>query len=309
MKKIKIDKIYCYNDNDNANDELFNFKKNENIIIIQKRDNAPLYDIGIIIHLNGKTILKVYQIGINKEESALNKIDKDIIIFDLIYFITKLKNKYNIKIDELYFGIITTKDGYDKNFGEKKKDEKIYFENIIFNGENLEKSYKNYKIMKNFCEGNLFEFLVFDKKNKTFNIHNKNNILEPINFSKYINKSFLINIDQYKYSNILNIIKMYVNKNDYSIEYINNIIGNYNELKVLGKFQTSDNIFPEIKGNNLYIFWEDMKIGKFCNYDGTNIFCNERENFSYKGKYFIVCLIKDVEEIKKEKIVSTVYYD
>ena len=32
-----------------------------------------------------------------------------------------MEKLYNIKIDKLYFGLITTKDGYIKNFEKKRK--------------------------------------------------------------------------------------------------------------------------------------------------------------------------------------------
>ena len=304
-KDLKINRIYCYNEN--KKNENLNFEI-ENIIIVQKQINAPLYDVGFIIHLNGKTILKIYQIGINKEKSELEKLDKDMIVLDLIYFIEKIEKQYNFKIDELYFGIITSKEGYIKNYGEKKDIEKKYEDNIVLNGENLEKSYKNYKIMKKYCEDNFFEFLIFDKNNRTFSIHNNNDILMAINFLEYKNKNYLINKKEYVYQNISNITKMYYNKNDYSIDEINNTIGKYNEIKILAKFKTINNDFPIIKGKNLYIFWKDEDIMELCCYNEDNIFCalTKGQNISFKGNYFIACIIKDVEKNVKN-IVATCY--
>ena len=298
LKKLKIIKIYCYYENEG----ILDFELNQNTIIIQEQENAPLYDIGVIIFVNGKIILKIYQIGINKEKSELDKLDKDIITFDLIYFTNKIEKIYNIKIDEIYFGIITTKEGYIRNYGENKNTEKL---NI-----NLEKRYKNYKTMKKFCYDNRFEFLVFDKSNKTFSIHSDNNILTPVNFTEYINEEFLINPKSYQFYNILNIKKIYFNKNDNLINEINNIIGECNKCKILGKFQTSTNDIPGIKGKDLYIFWEDMNIGKICYFNEVNIYCatTKKKDISFQGKTFIACLIENYKQKNDKNIVGT-YYD
>ena len=117
FKKVKIEKIYCF---DSILDkEIINNNSNNNrIIFIQKSELAPLYDFGVIIYNDGKPIFKGYQIGINKPLNSLSQLYKEKIKMDLLYFISKINNFLNEKITEFSFGIITTKYAYDS---QKKK--------------------------------------------------------------------------------------------------------------------------------------------------------------------------------------------
>ena len=64
-KKLNIKRIYC---TDFKTNDLF-FNDNDNIIIIQDQENAPLFDFAIITSINKKLILKIYQVGLNKDKN------------------------------------------------------------------------------------------------------------------------------------------------------------------------------------------------------------------------------------------------
>lgn len=63
-KKLNIKRIYT----DFKTNDLF-FNDNDNIIIIQDQENAPLFDFAIITSINKKLILKIYQVGLNKDKN------------------------------------------------------------------------------------------------------------------------------------------------------------------------------------------------------------------------------------------------
>ena len=196
LRKIKIERIYCFDDE--IKEEKISLNNNDNIIIIQKLDNSPIYDFGIITVLDNIPTLKNYQVGLNKDLIELLKLDKDIINLDNEYFIKKIYHYLGIKIQQYSFGIITSKDGYEANkykFGNienenkgKISEEKEYMESTIDKklfGENCEKTYKNYVVMRDYCKNNCFEFFIFDKNNKKFYLHGENNNLQAINFTQY----------------------------------------------------------------------------------------------------------------------------
>ena len=292
IKKFKINRIYCWNDFK----EKLTFDKNDNVIIIQKIDTSPIYDFAVIINNDGEVILKIYQIGLNKNNSDLEKLNKNLIFLDIEYFIKKLAYHYGIKISKFSFGIITSRNGYEKN------------KEVNFNFSKENNRYNNYKKMKEFCENNLFEFLIFDKNNKKFYIHNIENDLQEINFLKY-KKTFIETEKEYIFSNISNLSKMYLSKKDYyRNSKVQELIGEYNKITYIGKFCTKDNTFPEIKGNNLYILWEDIETKKFFCYHNNNILTKDGKNqYSLKGKYFMICLIEGSKEINDDDIILTFY--
>ena len=64
-KKLNIKRIYC---TDFKTNDLF-YNGNDTIIIIQDQENAPLFDFAIITSINKKLILKIYQVGLNKDKN------------------------------------------------------------------------------------------------------------------------------------------------------------------------------------------------------------------------------------------------
>ena len=63
--KLNIQRIYC---TDFITNDLF-YNDNDTIIIIQDQENAPLFDFAIITSINKKLILKIYQVGLNKDKN------------------------------------------------------------------------------------------------------------------------------------------------------------------------------------------------------------------------------------------------
>ena len=64
-KKLNIKRIYC---TDFITNDLF-YNDNDTIIIIQDQENALLFDFAIITSINKKLILKIYQVGLNKDKN------------------------------------------------------------------------------------------------------------------------------------------------------------------------------------------------------------------------------------------------
>jgi len=305
---IKIERIYCCCD-------IKEKKKinSDSCIIIQKQDNSPLYDFGIIILLNNIPTLKVYQVGLNKKLIELEKLDTDKINLDIEYFIKKIYINFGIKILQYSFGIITSKAGYDSNQNEKKAEDNEDINNINEAKESSKKRYENYEIMRQFCERNSYEFLIFDKNDKTYYVDYNNN-LEKIKFLEYFYKKSLIKIDNIFEDYTENLTKIYYNKNDTS--YISDKIkssfkeNNDNlEIKLIGKFKCLDNCINIIKNNNLFLCWNDNSKNIFCVLNQDKIFLEKEikiNELSFKAEYFFICTIKGINEseIKKAKKVD-----
>ena len=312
FQKLQLKRIYCCNSFPSINYDYYN-----NIIIIQELDNAPIYDFAVIIYINGFPIIKFYQIGINKDPKELEKLDSCVIFFDVEFFIKNLENKYGIKIKQYSFGIITTKSAYDNYFSKNNNIiNEIDFKNkseLInnFNGENPDKNYKNYFNTKIFCEKNKYEFIIFDKEKTTFNTHEVDNKLKEINFFNYYNKDVMVDVKRlYDRQNINNLIKLYYNKNDNisCIENIKTLLKGNLEIKIIGKFNYLNNEIPKIEGENLYLYWEDIKNGHFCLEHNRKIIssCKNIKQISFKGANFIACLINGVIEEEKHLQIKIV---
>ena len=189
FEKAKIEKIFCFDSN--VDEKIITFIKNKkNIIFIQKSESAPLYDFGVIIYINKKPIFKGYQIGINKPLRSLLQLYIEKVKIDSLYFISKINKFLDEKITEFSFGIITTKYAYDSqtknNIIKNDNNNNFNYELEIDNYDDInnnkkeeekDNEYKNYNIMKKFCNDNKYEFIIFDPINNNFFI-NKNENLE-----------------------------------------------------------------------------------------------------------------------------------
>ena len=96
---------------------------------------------------------------------------------DILYFISKIYEFLPHKITKFSFGIITTINAYyaqkDKNNNYiDKNDNDNEIDNYIINEDEKEeendKEYKNYEIMKDFCNANNYEFIIFSPNEKNF---------------------------------------------------------------------------------------------------------------------------------------------
>ena len=315
FKKLKIDKIFCVSEFPKKID----FKFGQKIIILQILDNSPLYDFGIITYYKNELILKTYQVGINKDNTSLKKLDKDIICFDLEYFIKKLKVEFGIDIKNYTFGIITSKNGYDynitkiyNNINENKIKDifHLYEDNDeIEIGENLEKGYKNYKNMKKFCEKNDYEFIIFDKNTKQSFIQENDNLI-PFNFIEKTEIKFIRNIIQiYDKCDFSKLQKKQIKKSDYfQKDEIKSVIKEDVKIKYITKFVTNDKKLPNINVDNFYLCFKDSKENLLIrNKDGKIIsmlgFIDNQINL--ESEKFIGCIIKkDKEEKSDSKLLN-----
>ena len=162
INKIKVKEIYSI---DSFSDLKIN--KNEEYLFIQQKCNAPYYDIGYLYTYNGITILKVCQIGINKDSDDLKKLNKYFLLFDIYYFCQKLKHEKGIEVKKIELCLITTYNAYQEN--EQFRNKKIL---------SKDRKYPCFNSMKNFCQKNNFIFLLFDIKSSTFFTYNNENKLE-----------------------------------------------------------------------------------------------------------------------------------
>ena len=178
IKKAKVEQIYSI---DKFPD--FNFDNNREYLFIQEKPNAPYYDIAYLYHSGENIILKCCQIGINKDEKSLSKLDKIFIFFDLFYFCHKFCHEKNIQINKVEFCIITTYNAY--------KEYKKYINNKI---DKKDRKYNNFENMKIFCENNKYTFLIFDVKTSKYYRYNNEDKLIETNFKYYTFQENVTNI-------------------------------------------------------------------------------------------------------------------
>ena len=296
--KIKIEKIYCFNSN------LEKQIKNSEIIFIQELESSPLYDFGIIIIIDGEPIFKGYQIGINKPRKSLLNLSKNKIKMDILYFISKINEYLTQKITKFSFGIITTINAY---YAQNNKENKNFYENVNDNDndnylinedkkeEENDNEYKNFKIMKNFCNANNYEFIIFSPEEKKFYV-DEGDYLKDIAFNKYFNSKFTNNVGNYIFSNEnnLNLNKLPLNPNEitkkdkeYIWKYVEGIKNK--QLIFIGKFEKKTNnknlIMEDIQNNNFndlidnnYLIYAKDKNKKIIFFK-KKYFCNEFQNF------------------------------
>ena len=268
FEKLKIEKIYCFNSKINKN------YINSDLIIIQTLDLAPLYDFGIIKFINGEPIFKGYQIGINKPYQSLLKLYKDKIKLDSLYFISKINQYLNKKITKFTFGIITTLYAYKSNKKNKIviEDNEVDIENFDLNEDIKEEekennnNYKNYNSMKNYCDKNKYEFLIFDPENNNFYIDNGDDLTQ-ISFDIYNDQKFENSISNYLFTNEsdLNISKLPLHPKEISETdktYIYNTVSEIKnkQLIFIGKFmieKKNDVDFKKLINENYLIYSKD----------------------------------------------------
>ena len=301
--KIKIEKIYCFNSN------LEKQIKNNEIIFIQELESSPLYDFGIIIIIDGEPTFKGYQIGINKPRKSLLNLSKNKIKMDILYFISKINKYLTQKITKFSFGIITTINAY---YAQNNKENKNIYENVNDNEndnendnypinedkkeEENDNEYKNFKIMKNFCNANNYEFIIFSPEEKKFYVDE--GCLKKIVFNQYSNSKFINNVGNYIFSNEnnLNLNKLPLNPNEitkkdkeYIWEHVEEIKNK--QLIFIGKFEKKtnnknlimedirNNNFNELIDNNYLIYAKDKNKNKKIIFFKKKYFYDDFQNF------------------------------
>ena len=315
-KRINISQIYCFNS------EIKYLEDNNEFFFFQEKENSPLYDFGIIKIFKGILILKVYQIGINKSYNELQKLNKEKIIIDLLFFINKINKILKKKVQKFSFGIITTKDAYDanngminqnnniidNNFGNiiKEEDDNNYdYDNNI--KEENDTEYKNYNVMKKFCIKENFEFIIFSPKDSKFYIE-KGRDLEVIDFNEYYDDIFLNEVNKHYISSFddkLDLIKEPPIPSDKIKNQINdiksllkqkNII--FEKINLIAKFIFGQSLNVDIDFGNLindnYFLYQKSKndIGKEAIFSGNKNINNIKVNKS-KALYIYYISLKD----------------
>jgi hypothetical protein len=275
--KVKINRIYCFDS------ELEKIKLGKKLIFIQRLESAPIYDFGVIEYINGEPTFKGYQIGINKPIKSLMNLIKEKIIMDISYFISRI-NKYLDKIiTKFSFGIITTTYAFnsqknkDKSngFNDNGNDAEIetYSLNDDENKEENDNEYKNYNIMKKYCNENNFEFLLFNPETCEFNIDNDKGSLEKINFNTYHDKKVENNVTKviFKNEEKYDLIKLPLNPNEITkkdIENIQKLVISIkdNQLNFIAKFKKNSsknidvNALSNLINNNFLIYMKDINL-------------------------------------------------
>ena len=285
--KMKIEKIYCFDP------KIVNNIEKSEIIIIQEQEYAPIYDFGIITTIKDVTIFNGYQIGINKPRKSLSNLFKQKIIIDSLYFINKINKFLKKKITKFTFGIITTIDAY--NSQENSDIETIINDNCFeyefgINEDKKEeandKEYKNYNIMKEYCNDNNFEFIIFDPKNTQFYVI-KNKILEQIDFSNYSNPKFENKVSNFIFNDEKeeeNLIKLPLNSNEITkrdIDFIHTKVNNIEnkQLNFIAKFKRE-------KKNNKTIIFETIKEINFNDLINNNYLIYAKDKYENKTIFF-----------------------
>ena len=306
FEKVNVEQIFCFNSN--LDEEIITFIKNKKkIIFIQKSESAPLYDFGVIIYINGKPIFKGYQIGINKPLKSLSQLYIEKVKIDSLYFINKINKFLDEKITEFSFGIITTKYAYDSQTKNNiiNNDNNINDELEIDNYDDInndkkeeekDNEYKNYNIMKTFCNDYKYEFLIFDPINNNFFI-DKNKNLENIVFHDYYDRNLMKNVTNYICRNEekYNLTKLSINPNEITKtdrEYIRNSINTIakdKQLYLIGKFEKDENTkidFDLINDN--YLIYSKFKEKKTIYFKKT-FFSDDSEdpNIIYSNIFYV----------------------
>ena len=277
--KVDINRIYCF-----EKIKKFNFDKN--ILFCQIIPNAPLYDFAVLIKNNeGKYILKVYQVTINKPIENLEKLYLVKIIYDLSYFIEKICRIFNIKIEAFSFGIITSLQHFMTDD-------------------------KNILVMIDFCQKNNYEYLLYNIYKNEFSLYKKDT------------KESFIKIQSFECINSLLFKPMKIFKNDciiYKKFYIEKINISRDEklikkqfflltkkeinIKLVGKFKCDISVFNQnekliflYKLNNckcIYIYYNDYKI-----YKKEKVGINKGKTNQEEKKEILVFYIENYDILK-----------
>ena len=321
FKKINIDKIYCFDSDINIDND------QKEIFFFQNLETAPLYDFAILKTYNNILTLKVYQIGINKSYNALKHLNKEKINIDLRFFIQKINKKLDNKIKKFCFGIITTKEAYDANLKNNNTNNNIFnnedfdlnndddnYNDLLGKEEENDNDYKNYKIMKNFCKKNNFEFLIFEPKKYDFYIENDLN-LQKIIFNNYIDDIFCYEINKnYLFMNddSLNIYKLPPLSSDkiqedrkIIISELKNININVKKCDLIAKFffdgNNNDINFINLINDNYLLYQKKDENNQITIYYKNNEINYIRNNYQ-KGKYLFVYHIILSKKNEQKKI-------
>ena len=255
--RINIDRIYCVG-------KFPKFTLENNLLFYQNNSNSPLYDFGVLIKdEEGKLILKIFQVFINKSVEDIKKLISEKIQFDLSYFIEKLNRIFNIEIEKFTFGIIYSKKRYDKC-----------------------KENNNIKFMKNYFLKNKYEFLLYDLDNNIFYIDKSQNndkdsfvqIKSLVEKSSYYFKPIKIFRDNYKICKKFYIERIKESQYSKALEHIYEYFDGEINLKLVGKFYGDISVFEQNKNKNIVYFCRTKKNKNIGIYFQNFLLYNKNKN-------------------------------
>ena len=208
FEKFKVKSLFGLNIDKNFNFEKY---KNKNILFTQDNMTSEIFDFAILICENKKLIMKLYQVSTNKTEKDFEKLDIEII---KLHCINIQKNLYKLgEIEDFSFGIITSYTCFEK------------YKNNISN---------EFQIMKNNCDKQNYELLIYDIKDKTFK-YEKNDKLINFNYLFSIKNEYKIYLPNY--NSIFSKNPRFITMKNINQKY-NDCIKNYlnsTDIKIIGK--------------------------------------------------------------------------
>ena len=180
FRELNVHSIYCMEFNINKID--ISEYKNKDIIIIQDSKTGEIYDFGIIIDNS----IKLYQVSIRKSLQDLLKLNKNLIEVDCNYMMNNCLNNIG-NYQNFSFGIITSISAFNKYaelIKEKTENEK---EGNLNNIEKIKNKITktSYYLMKEHCQKNKYELLVYDLNKKKVYIENDSNELIEYDLYKF----------------------------------------------------------------------------------------------------------------------------
>ena len=236
--------------------------------------------------------MKVYQVCINKSKDDLEKLEFNIIEYDLNYFIEKLYRIIGIEIKSFTFGIISSYQSYKNknknlqnisNFCIENKYEFLLYDieqNTIFINESKEKNEYNLKKISSFEKINNFNFRISKIFKEGCKIPKKYNIekIKPSSYEKYIEKAF---------NSLTN--------NQFEIDF-----------KLIGKFKSDISIFAQDKNDEIFIYYKKIQKNKiefvkvyYNNYQLYEKIFKKANDKVKKGKEKVLVLkIKNLDLLK-----------
>jgi len=273
FKELNVGSIYCMNLDLNRID--INEYKNKDIIIIQDNKIGEIYDFGIIVNNS----IKLYKIYNKKSKEDLEYLNKNLIEVDCGYMNTKFLNKIG-DYKNFNFGIITSMKvfkEYSELMNQKQIDDKI--------------TETSYYLMKDYCQKNNYELLIYDLKLKKIYVENDlNNLTEYDLYNFQENKKLNI-------PNLDNVFELCPTK--LPIKYIkkNEFIKKLNDTNFFSGLENDENKRINIVGNFGYnkelLNIEEINEDNYCIYISGKKFKEKSKNL-------------EIVKYKKEMIANEV---
>ena len=273
FKEVKVQSIFCLDYNKKMK---YEDNSNNNVIITQESKTGEIYDLCFKINNH----LKFCQISVFKDETDLEKLRKETISLDAIYF-DKNKEGLNIgKIDSYSFVIITSFKVFKDYKDCKEKNKHSFFR------------------MKEHCKKNNFEFYIYNYFENDMYIYDEinDNIKKSSNFFEVVTKINMFKDEKQLFEFINS------SKKKYSLKSTNNLfypIENYYQADTEKKIHFTSLAKYEFNPSMINMFTGINNIGlAFWNYKSNKQFDNLKINLNEKTEYFM-----DKKIVEKKPII------